>query len=329
MPGVRGSFTITTGGFSPPSISDHSAHLPSGVTFTNNGNGTATLAGTPTKQSIGAYTLTLSASNGIVPNATQNFTLTVQGPPKNSARPAIKGKLLRGETVTCSPGRWTNNPTFAYQWYRWNTPLHGATKAKYVIQKLDQGSRMSCQVTATNPAGHGSALSPRRHITIPFVKGCPQATGKIEGTTLGLVHLGVSAASVRHVYRFSVHKSAAHAEYFCFSPAGTYVGYASSGLIHALDLSPRLHGDVVWTTSGNPRYEISGIRVGATLKAVKHAVRHGSLYRLGGVDWYVAANKAATVLVQLRSDLVVQVGIAVRAASDSSKTVHALLGALG
>ncbi len=55
--------------------------LPSGVTFTDNGNGTATLAGTPASGTHGTYSLTITANNGVNPNASQSFTLTVDSVP--------------------------------------------------------------------------------------------------------------------------------------------------------------------------------------------------------------------------------------------------------
>jgi hypothetical protein len=60
-----------------PSVTETGA-LPSGVTFVNNGNGTATLSGTPASGSGGTYSLTFTASNG-VGSANQTFTLTVNG----------------------------------------------------------------------------------------------------------------------------------------------------------------------------------------------------------------------------------------------------------
>ena len=45
-----------------------------GLTYTNNGNGTATLSGTPT--TAGTYSLTITAKNS-VGTATQTFVLTV------------------------------------------------------------------------------------------------------------------------------------------------------------------------------------------------------------------------------------------------------------
>ncbi|WP_167975071.1 DUF2341 domain-containing protein [Lentzea indica] len=73
---LPGSFTVTTTGSPTPSLSVTGA-LPSGVTFVDNGNGTATLAGTPASTATGTYPLTITAANGVSPNATQSFTLTV------------------------------------------------------------------------------------------------------------------------------------------------------------------------------------------------------------------------------------------------------------
>ena len=202
-------------------------------------------------------------------------------------------------------------------------------KSRYVIQRLDQGSRLSCEVTATNPGGRSHATSPTRHIVVPFRKGCPQATGVLAGTTLGLVHLGLTPAAVRHVYRFSSRQAAPGEDSFCFSPAGTRVGYGSSALVAKLGLGHKLIGRVIWTTSGNPRYAIGGVRVGATLAAVKKGLRHGSLYREGGVEWYVTADGSATALVQIRARLAVAVGIALREASHDAGAERALVAALG
>ncbi|HVX11311.1 MAG TPA: TIGR03118 family protein [Pirellulales bacterium] len=82
---AAGSFTVTTSGFPAGTITENGA-LPTGVTFTDNGDGTATLAGTPASTSAGAYPLTLSVSNGIGTAGSQSFVLTVsQGPAITSA----------------------------------------------------------------------------------------------------------------------------------------------------------------------------------------------------------------------------------------------------
>ncbi|MGB6496320.1 MAG: FG-GAP-like repeat-containing protein, partial [Candidatus Acidiferrum sp.] len=75
--GVSASFTITTTGSPTPSIS-LSGSLPAGLSFTDNGNGTATISGTPLAAStVGAFSITLTAHNGSGPDASQSFTLTL------------------------------------------------------------------------------------------------------------------------------------------------------------------------------------------------------------------------------------------------------------
>ena len=58
----------------------HSGTLPAGVSFTNHGNGTATLTGTPTATSGGTYPITFTAKN-TGGTTTQSFVLTVSAKP--------------------------------------------------------------------------------------------------------------------------------------------------------------------------------------------------------------------------------------------------------
>jgi hypothetical protein len=81
--GQPGNFTVTASGSPTPSISD-GPPLPPGVTFTDNGNGTATLAGTPAPGSAGTYLFTITAQNS-VSSVTQSFILTVNPAPAATA----------------------------------------------------------------------------------------------------------------------------------------------------------------------------------------------------------------------------------------------------
>jgi Concanavalin A-like lectin/glucanases superfamily len=83
--GTPGTFTVTATGTLPLTLSV-SGPLPAGVTFTDHGNGTGTLGGTPTGTGA-VYPLTFTATNSAGP-VTQPFTLTVltesvpTGPPR-------------------------------------------------------------------------------------------------------------------------------------------------------------------------------------------------------------------------------------------------------
>jgi hypothetical protein len=76
--GVAGTFTVTTTGSPAPAIT-HTGALPTGVTLADNGNGTATLAGTPAVGSNSSYPITITATGAGSP-ASQSFTLTVSPP---------------------------------------------------------------------------------------------------------------------------------------------------------------------------------------------------------------------------------------------------------
>ena len=78
--GTAGTFTVTTTGTPTPSLTETGA-LPSGVTFSDNGNGTATLSGTPGSGTGGTYSLSINAHNGAGTDASQSFTLTVGSAP--------------------------------------------------------------------------------------------------------------------------------------------------------------------------------------------------------------------------------------------------------
>ena len=101
--GTAGTFTVTTTGLPHATVSETGA-LPSGVALLDNGDGTATLGGTPAAGTAGSYAVTLTASNGAAPNVTQNFTLTVHEAPKvtsGSASIETIGDAV-GFTVTTS-----------------------------------------------------------------------------------------------------------------------------------------------------------------------------------------------------------------------------------
>jgi hypothetical protein len=113
--GTAGSFTVTTSGFPTPSIS-RTGTLPSGLSFVDNGNGTATLSGTPAAGSGGAYSLSLTASNGVNPNGTQTLTVNVNQAPAITTNPSSQS-VNPGASVTFTAAA-SGFPTPTVQWQR-------------------------------------------------------------------------------------------------------------------------------------------------------------------------------------------------------------------
>jgi hypothetical protein len=89
--GTALSFPVTTAGTPEPALSE-SGTLPAGVTFTDNGDGTASLAGTPAAGSGGVYPLTLTIDNGVGAPVTQAFTLTVDEQPSFTSAATVRAQ---------------------------------------------------------------------------------------------------------------------------------------------------------------------------------------------------------------------------------------------
>ena len=103
--GTPFNYTVTTTGSPTPAITETGA-LPTGLTFVDNGNGTATISGTPAAGTGGSYTITITATNtvdGVAQGVTQGLTLTnAEAPTITSANTATFSTGVAG-TYTSPP----------------------------------------------------------------------------------------------------------------------------------------------------------------------------------------------------------------------------------
>jgi hypothetical protein len=104
--------------------------------------------------------------------------------PRSVAPPQVTGTPAVEETLTCSSGTWSGNPTtFTYQWVRdpheAETPIEAATKKTYKVTNEDAGHSLACEVTATNSAGSTQALSAEVRVpgTTPVATVAPKVLG--------------------------------------------------------------------------------------------------------------------------------------------------------
>jgi hypothetical protein len=75
--------------------------------------------------------------------------------PANTAVPAV---TQAGDTLTCTQGTWSGEPTtYAYQW-KVDGAVVGTDAATHTVTAADAGKAASCIVTATN--AHGSTAAP-------------------------------------------------------------------------------------------------------------------------------------------------------------------------
>src|SRR5262249_2722583 len=96
-----GTFTVNTTGFPKPAVT--AGALPGGLTLTDNGDGTATISGTPAAGTAGPHAVTLTASNGVGATATQALALTVTQAPAITSAGAVPSAVGQSGTSTAPP----------------------------------------------------------------------------------------------------------------------------------------------------------------------------------------------------------------------------------
>jgi hypothetical protein len=93
--------------------------------------------------------------------------------PVNSAAPTITGNRRAGQTLTCAPGTWSNNPAFGFEWLRGGAPIAGAGASTYTLTTADSGRSVACRVTASNADGSAEAVSAAVAIEQPPAPAAP------------------------------------------------------------------------------------------------------------------------------------------------------------
>jgi hypothetical protein len=249
-------------------------------------------------------------------------------PPVNTKPPVIKGTAKAGKKLSCSEGSWTNSPTgYSYQWNRDGTPLAGATGSTYTVTILDEGTALTCTVTASNPGGETSATSKGLKIPVPFVEKCPAATGGISGETLGLIRLGMTRTQAHHEYTRSSDRGKQYEDFFCLTPIGVRVGYGSPKLLRILTKSERkqLENRVVWASTSNPHYALDGVRPGESLADASVRLHTEAPFHIGLNYWYLARKSNLTAVLKVRHGTVEEIGIADNSLTKTRVTQRVLM----
>ena len=249
------------------------------------------------------------------PTTTVPTTTTPAGAvPVDTALPAITGNPTPGHSLSCSTGTWTNSPTgYAYGWSENGTRVSRDTTDSYAVAIADEGSTLTCTVTASNATGTGApATSPGDVVAEPGTLHCPQPTGALSGGSVGPLTLGMTQATARHrLTRFVVTHN--NFDNFClYGGWGVRVGYPTARVLSLLPSSERsrLTGRVVLALTANPYYALDGVRPGMALSAVAQKLHVGPAFHIGSNYWYLAPGAVSRGVLKVRGGIIQEVGIA-------------------
>jgi hypothetical protein len=112
--------------------------------------------------------------------------------PVNTSAPRVSGRAQNGSTLSCAPGGWSGNPSFAYRWQRNGAAIAGAVTSRYKVAKSDVGTALECRVTGTNAGGSSAAESAPLVVTA-----APCVVPKLKGLTLKQAKGRLSKANCR------------------------------------------------------------------------------------------------------------------------------------
>jgi hypothetical protein len=137
----------------------------------------------------------------------------------------------------------------------------------------------------------------------------------------------MTRAQVRRRYASSSDRGRRYEDFFCLTPIGVRVGYASPNLLRTLPPSKRAHlaNTVVWASTSNPYYEMQGVRPGATVSTARNHLKLTKPFRIGLNTWYLAPNANATAVLKVRFGIVEEIGIADHSITHSRRAQLAFL----
>jgi len=189
--------------------------------------------------------------------------------------------------------------------------------------------------TATYPSSVELPLiSAQTQQSVPVVPktplGCPEATGRLNGTRLGQARLGMTREQVRKAFpdnSTSSTRGRAYMDFFCLSQSGIRVGFPSAALLRSLPRKqrPDYRGRVVLALTANHSYALHGVHVNTKLAPVAKKLHISRAYKVGLNTWYLTPNGSSRGVLKVRHGKIEEIGIAVKALTGSPKAIRHFL----
>jgi hypothetical protein len=228
--------------------------LPTGVHFTDNHNGTATLSGTPTVGGI--FTITINANNGVAPETAQTFTLTVNGPPVWTS-PNIAtfltgnhcGTYTLTTTAAGSPGATRITETGELPTgLTFHDIGDGTATISGCVNGITATKSFSITFTATNPVGTATqsfTVIVKPPAAVPLPKNLPTSNG-----TLGGVPATTTVGQVLHLTGSGFAPGAQITIGYYGGPVTIKTVYASSTGTFTADITASVRGSHTFVAGG-------------------------------------------------------------------------------
>jgi hypothetical protein len=160
---------------------------------------------------------------------------------------------------------------------------------------------------------------------------CPRPTGRLSGTKLGPLALGMTRTRARHLMP---HYAVTHNGFdnHCLRAGwGIRAGYPSAKLLKSVSGSVRKRsaGKIAIALTANRYYTLDGVRPQAKLSAVARKLHiQRPPFHVGLNFWYIVPGKAARGVVKVRHGRIQEVGIVARDLTNSRAAQRRLFRSL-
>ncbi len=143
---------------------------------------------------------------------------------------------------------------------------------------------------------------------------CPRPSGRLTGSRLGPLALGMSRSRARHTLRRFVVQRYGFDDFCLRGGWGIRVGYPSPKLLRSLPrrLRGQIRNRVIEALTANRFYALDGVRPRAKLVGAsrKLHIRRSRFYAVGLNDWYLIPGRKVDGVLKVRYGVVLEVGIA-------------------
>jgi hypothetical protein len=143
---------------------------------------------------------------------------------------------------------------------------------------------------------------------------CPRPSGRLSGTELGPLALGMTRAQARRRLRRFVVQRYGFDDFCLRGGWGIRVAYPSRRQLRKLPRRTRrlVSGRVIIALTANPFYALDGVRPGALVAKVgrKLRIKPAAFFAVGLNDWYLVPGKAAYGVLKVRNGVIQEIGIA-------------------
>jgi hypothetical protein len=166
----------------------------------------------------------------------------------------------------------------------------------------------SLEVPPVSGAAGSRALPSATHTPL----GCPAATGRLKGSSLGPIRLGMTRARARRAFVQSSTRGRRYMDFFCLSGPGIRVGYPAPALLRMLRRSERGRdrGRVVLALTANRHYALHGVRPGMELARVARYLHVSRPFHVGKNFWYLTPGRPVRGVLKVRRRFIQEIGIA-------------------